>query len=152
MIPQVLTGFFFLAINLVLVARAEPLGVRHGWVQLAPPGAMNLAAYMELDNSSTARVTIARISADCCAMAMLHSTERDGDRVKMLRVEMPQVPVHGRLLLKPGAMHLMLMRPKADLIEGDWVNILLQFTSGENQTIRLQVMREPPLESVTSEQ
>lgn len=152
MIPQILTGFLLLVINLVVDARAEPLDVRYGWVQLAPPGAMNLAAYMELDNPSSARVNIASISADCCAMAMLHSTERDGDRVKMLRVEEPQVPARGRLLLKPGAVHLMLMRPKADLIEGDWVNILLKFTSGETQAIRLQVMREPPLEAITRDQ
>lgn len=123
---------------------AQTLEIKNAWIRLAPPGASNYAAYMQLQNSSQQDVAIVSLSADCCAMAMFHRSARSGDRVSMESMALPNLAAGASLELSPGGMHLMLMHPKKNLFEGERVRIHLEFSSGEAQTIWLPVLRQSP--------
>lgn len=121
----------------VIAAEATGISVHEGYIRLPPPGSP-AAAYFTLKNTGTER---ALVDADCaCAgMTMIHeSIEQDG-MAKMRHVDSASLPSGGELVLKPGGLHVMLMRLKAPLKAGDDIPLTLHFADGDTLTIRLPV-------------
>ncbi|MFZ5842485.1 MAG: copper chaperone PCu(A)C [Pseudomonadota bacterium] len=121
----------------VIAAEATGISVHGGYIRLPPPGSP-AAAYFTLKNTGAER---ALVDADCaCAgMTMIHeSIEQDG-MAKMRHVDSASLPSGGELVLKPGGLHLMLMRLKAPLKAGDDIPLTLHFADGDTLTIRLPV-------------
>lgn len=121
----------------VIAAEATGISVHEGYIRLPPPGSP-AAAYFTLKNTGAER---ALVDADCaCAgMTMIHeSIEQDG-MVKMRHVDSASLPSGGELVLKPGGLHVMLMRLKAPLKTGDDIPLTLHFADGDTLTIRLPV-------------
>lgn len=115
------------------------LKVTDAWVKLAPPSASVNAAYMQLTNDQQHLQTITRISADCCAMTMLHQTRHDQDRVFMDHLARLPIPAQSTAELKPGGLHIMLMKAHTPLLVNDPVVITLGFDDGSEQQIHLVV-------------
>ena len=121
----------------VLAADVTGITVHDGFIRLPPPGSP-AAAYFTLKNSGADR---ALVDADCaCAgMTMIHeSIEQDG-MAKMRHVDSAALPSGGELVLKPGGLHVMLMRLKAPLKAGDDIPLTLHFADGDTLTVRLPV-------------
>lgn len=121
----------------VIAAEATGISVHEGYIRLPPPGSP-AAAYFTLKNTGAER---ALVDADCaCAgMTMIHeSIEQDG-MAKMRHVDSASLPSGGELVLKPGGLHVMLMRLKAPLKAGDDIPLTLHFADGDTLTIRLPV-------------
>ncbi|HEX4910096.1 MAG TPA: copper chaperone PCu(A)C [Permianibacter sp.] len=121
----------------VLAAEATGITVHDGYIRLPPPGSP-AAAYFTLKNSGADR---ALVDADCrCAgMTMIHeSIEQDG-MAKMRHVDSAALPSGGELVLKPGGLHVMLMRLNAPLKAGDSHPLTLRFADGDTLTVRLPV-------------
>ena len=121
----------------VIAAEATGISVHEGYIRLPPPGSP-AAAYFTLKNTGAER---ALVDADCaCAgMTMIHeSIEQDG-MAKMRHVDSASLPNGGELVLKPGGLHVMLMRLKAPLKAGDDIPLTLHFADGDTLTIRLPV-------------
>lgn len=49
------------------------------------------------------------------------------------------IPVNDQVRLAPGGKHLMMISPKKDLVQGDKVDLTLIFSSGESQTVSVEV-------------
>ena len=60
------------------------------------------------------------------------------------------IPAGGRIELKPGDYHLMLMQPSRALQEGDQIPITLEFKNGETQTIGFPVKKQTLSEKIES--
>ena len=121
----------------VIAAEASGITVHDGFIRLPPPGSP-AAAYFTLKNAGAAR---ALVDADCtCAvMTMIHeSIEQDG-MAKMRHVDSAVLPGGGELVLKPGGLHVMMMRLKAPLKAGDDIPLTLHFADGDTLTVRLPV-------------
>lgn len=121
----------------VLAAEATGITVHDGYIRLPPPGSP-AAAYFTLKNSGADR---ALVDADCaCAgMTMIHeSIEQDG-MARMRHVDSAALPSGGELVLKPGGLHVMLMRLNAPLKAGDTLPLTLHFADGDTLTVRLPV-------------
>lgn len=118
-------------------AEAVAVAVRDGYVRLPPPGSP-AAAYFTLVNTGVDRVLV---DADCgCAgMTMIHETVEQDGMARMRHVDAAKLPSGGALTLKPGGMHVMLMRLQAPLKLGDQVSLLLRFADGDTLTMVLPV-------------
>lgn len=131
--------FFMLLI--VLNARAELL-VENAWVKLAPPSIQMSAAYMKLSNQQQNAQVITHVSADCCAMAMLHHTKTQGDKIAMEHLDQLGIPAQSSIHLQPGDLHIMLMKPRYPLALDTPVRITFTFSDGSHQDIDTIVKKE----------
>lgn len=126
------------ALALPCVAQVD---VENAFVQLAPPGATVNSAYMEIHNPQLRAQTIVGVSADCCAMAMLHQTRQYGDKVSMEHLDLLIVPAQASVQLAPGGLHIMLMKPAQNLTTGSKVKLTFSFDDGATQDIDLSVKK-----------
>lgn len=132
-----------LVVTLALPCVAQ-VDVENAWVQLAPPGATVNAAYMEIHNPQLRAQTIVGVSADCCAMAMLHQTRKHDDKMSMEHLDLLVVPAQASVQLAPGGLHIMLMKPEQELAIDSEVKLTFSFSDGTTQDINLGVKKNEP--------
>ena len=114
--------------------------VMHAWSRAVPVAGMNAAGYMTLMNSSVKAITLTAATTDIALKTSLHKTVSDGDMVSMKALPAGiTIPAQGQVELKPGGLHLMLMKIKEPLKEGDKIPVTLIFDSGEQLATFLAV-------------
>ena len=119
-----------------VIAEPEFPEMKNHWLRAAPPGAMMLAAYGELSNSgSDERVLIGAYSPDF-NVAEIHKTIIKNDMAKMVHQPELKIESNQQLLFKPGGLHIMLMQPNKQFVEGDEVKICLIYKDGEGTSVQ----------------
>lgn len=114
------------------------------WIRQAPPGVKVLAAYLSLENLTGAPLSLDSVSSPEFDSVMIHeSVVKDGIE-SMVHVDKLPIPAKGRVELKPGGYHLMLMQPKKTLFAGDTVTLMLTFSDKSELAILAPVRRDPP--------
>lgn len=135
------TVLAFCLLTLVSANAADRFTVEDAWVREAPPGAMALAAYMNIRNTGDSdRKLVSASSADFGAVE-LHRSIVEGGMARMVPQESMPIPAGGELALKPGDYHLMLLRPKSALEEGDQVTLSLSFDDGSSVEVTMPVRK-----------
>ena len=122
------------------IVSAESLMVENAIVPQAPPTAMAHAAYMDLHNQSDQTKALIGVSAPGYAMAHLHLSKEEDGVATMTAVEQIDISPGQSLTLKPGSLHIMLMRPKGTLEKGGSVDLTLEFANGETVPVSASVM------------
>jgi periplasmic copper chaperone A len=105
--------------------------VSQGWVRLPPGSKMPMmAGFGRIANSCATPVTIIGVRSPSFANVELHET-RTVDGVSRMR-HLPQLRLapDGIAVLKPGGMHLMLMKPNATLKPGSRVVVEFELAGG----------------------
>ncbi len=130
---NLLIFFLILSSNLAWTHGKEENGitVTHAWSRAVPVAGMTGAGYMKIENSNNKDIRLIAIEADIAQHTSLHETIRENDMVSMQAVENGiLIPAKSQVELQPGGLHLMLMRLKQPLEEGQQVPIKLIFDSG----------------------
>lgn len=111
---------------------SQPLAIENAWARPGIAG-QNSAIYLVVKNPNPAADHLIGIRGDAAAMLELHRSQMDENGVmKMVQQEKIEVPARGKLELKPGDYHIMLMGLKQDLNFGDTLQVTLIFeTAGE---------------------
>jgi len=111
------------------------------WVREAPPNVKVLGAFMTIENPTEHPRTL--VAAECADFESveLHATIMEGELAKMVQQESLLIPAQGRLELKPGGYHLMLINAKHPLQAGDHVTLTLRFANAEQHTITATVRK-----------
>lgn len=136
---------WFAALLLAAPALAADVRVLDAWVEEGPPTAKMLAAYMTLENLGPAQSLVAASSPQCERIE-IHRTEIVGSSYRMTALKKLDLPAGARVTLKPGALHLMLVRPAKPLRAGDRVPLTLSFGDGARQELTVPVRRDPALQ------
>lgn len=124
-------------------AFAEPLRVEEAWVKEAPPVAKVHAAYMKLTNTTDKAIDIVGVSAAGYRGAMIHRTVLKDGVTGMAHVDTLSIAPQATVVLEPGGMHIMLMKPDRVLKAGDRVAITLEIEGGQSQTVETGVRTAP---------
>lgn len=132
-----------LLLLLPLPALAGELLVKDAWIRAAPPGARMLAGYVTIENSSGAPRTLQGASSDRFGLVEMHRTVHVDGVARMREVESVEIPAGGEAVLEPGGLHLMLMRPVSDVVEGETIVFELRFDQDETQRIDFVVRPRP---------
>ncbi len=122
---KVLLGSLFLA----GLSLAQPkIEVKDAWVREVPPTSKMSAAYMIIENKGKEADRLVDASNNVSEITELHETVEG----RMRRVKAIEIPAGGKVELKPGGLHIMLINLKKPLKEGDTVELTLKFEkSGE---------------------
>lgn len=118
----------------------DMVATMNAWVREALPGAPVNAGYMTLINISDQDLTLESVDAENFGNVEIHNMATVDGMMKMQKVAGLIIPASGKVSLKPGGMHLMLMQPDKEVANGDQVRMKLNFSSGQTQTLTLAVM------------
>lgn len=130
----------FILFNLLLISNSHAgndIKIVNPWIPEAPPGAGVMAGYMEIHNSSTQIIDIVAISSPAFNRVEMHLSKEVDGFAKMLPQKMLSVPAKGKLILKPGSYHLMLIKPKKRLLNGDVTQ--LNFTLSNDSKLGIDI-------------
>ena len=97
------------------------------------------AGYVTLVNRGSERDALVAASADAAARVELHQTRNMSGMMMMEPVEKVDLGPGGRVELKPGSYHLMLIGLRRALTPGQTVTLMLQFERAGRLTTRAEV-------------
>lgn len=106
------------------------------YVRVVPPGQKNTGVFMTLNNISSNDLSLIDAKSDASAIVELHTHIREDGMMKMRRIEKIDIPQKGKTELKPGGLHVMLIDLKQEIVEGEPVEILLEFSNGETKSVK----------------
>ncbi|HEX6218894.1 MAG TPA: copper chaperone PCu(A)C [Sphingomicrobium sp.] len=148
MLLQLATALSLTIASIIAIAAvravAGEIEVREAFSRASIGQATAGVVYLQLVNHASQPDRLLTVSTPVAERTDLHMTERDGDIVRMRRLETLLIPPRETLAFSPGGAHIMLSGLKAPLREGDRIDLILQFErAGE-------VALEVPVRSVTA--
>jgi len=111
------------------------------WLRQAPPSAKYLAAYGELKNTSAFDVAVVAMSSKLFEKVEIHHSRFQNGMMKMTRVEKLTLKPGESVVFKPGARHLMMMKPISPIRAGDIVPLIFTLNTGQDHHFDLPVKR-----------
>jgi copper(I)-binding protein len=100
----------------------------------------NCGVFMVIANGSGEADILVGAEAAVAMSAGLHTVVKDDQgAMKMTPVENIPVPASGSVELKPGSLHIMLMKLNKDLKAGDTFPVTLKYQKAGNMTVQVKV-------------
>ena len=139
-----LRALFVIALTLVSSASgaSDTLIISDAWVRATPPGKMMTAGYASLENVSKEVITITGVSAEAAGHTSLHETRIERDRSTMRPVAQLSIEAGERVSLKPGGLHIMLMKLSEPLTDGQSIDICLELENNDSLCSAFSVARQ----------
>ena len=122
-------------------SHGSSIEVENPYARAVPPTAANSAAFMLLQNNSDQERNLVSASSDVSEITELHNHINDDGVMRMRKVPQITVPAKGSVELKPGSFHVMLIKLKQPLQEGDAVNVTLNFDDGSKQDVSMTAQK-----------
>jgi periplasmic copper chaperone A len=119
--------------------RLDGLTIDHPFARATPPGAKSGGAFLVVDNGGSAPDRLLRATSPAAGAVELHQMAMDNGIMKMRALAAMDVPSGGRLELKPGGFHLMMVDIKQPLKAGDQVPLTLIFEKAGSIDVVLEV-------------
>jgi hypothetical protein len=138
---RLLNRLGLLLMFLPLSVVADELTIDDAWIRAAPPGAHMLAGYASLRNTGSADVRLVSAASDRFGLVEVHRTVEVDGVARMREVDVVEIPAGGEVQLAPGGLHLMLMRPQRDTVEGERIVMRLRFDDGKEREVEFGVRR-----------
>jgi len=120
------------------VASIASIGIEQPWSRAMPPSAHTGAVFVSIYNQGPADQLVAAYSPIAETTELHGHIHRDG-LMKMVEVPDMEVPAGGRLELKPGGYHIMLIGLKQPLVAGEHFPVRLDFASAGSVELQVQV-------------
>jgi copper(I)-binding protein len=113
---------------------ADAIVVKEAWARATPPGASVGAIYVSIENRGDAEDQVISVESSAADSAMLHATvEEEG--ISQMRESEGRIAPSGTLKMEPGGTHIMLMGLSKPLMEGETVDVTLNFDKAGKVTI-----------------
>ena len=120
-------------------APTQAVEVRDAWIPEAPPVAAVLAAYMTLVNHGSGTLRLSAITSPDFATVEIHQTVTEGGMSRMRKLDELVLYAGDAVHLRPGGIHLMLIKPARPLRHGNTVRLRLQLDDGDSLELRVPV-------------
>jgi len=118
--------FQLLLILFVLFPVENKIEIKDSWLR---PSSQNMATalYFTIENKSTTADTLFQVDSDIAVKVEIHETYSQGDMMGMRKVDFIVVDGKSSFDFKPGSYHIMVMKLKKDINEGDEEKFVLHF-------------------------
>jgi copper(I)-binding protein len=118
--------------------------VRDAWVRLPPGNMPMMAGFGRIENRCGMPATVLRASSPSFASVELHETKLVDGVSRMRPVPELRLAPNGAAVLKPGGLHLMLMKPSAPLNPGSRVVLQFELAGGGKVLGQFEVRKAVP--------
>jgi periplasmic copper chaperone A len=132
--------FLFAAVLLLTGAASAQTGalqVKGAWARATPGKSETGAAYLTIESATPDRLT--GISTPVAGEAELHEMTLQGGVMKMRSMAALDLPAGQTVVLKPGAVHIMLVGLKQPLRVGDSFPLTLEFETAGRREVNVTV-------------
>ena len=119
--------------------RLDTLTIDHPFARATPPGAKSGGAFLVVDNAGNTPDRLLRATSAAAGAVELHQMAMDNGIMRMRALAAMDVPPGGRLELKPGGYHLMMVDIKQPFKAGDHVPLTLTFEKAGSIDVVLEV-------------
>ncbi len=134
--------FGLLGCFLSTIILAANISISDVMVREVPAVSANTAGYLTLLNNSKQVITLKSVDSDLAARTEIHGHSMKGGMMKMFKVSGGlELPPGKPVTLEAGGYHIMLMGLKAELKEGDKVELTLHFSDGDAVDITAPVKK-----------
>ncbi len=103
------------------------LVIENAWIRAAPAGAPVAGGYLKITNKGQIADKLVSVSAEFAGMSEIHEMAMEGDVMKMRPIDVLPIGPGETVELKPGGFHLMFMKPKTQVKDGDSHKVTLTF-------------------------
>ena len=117
----------------------KSLNIDHPFARATPPGAKSGGAFFVVANSGATPDKLIGVASPAARSAEMHQMAVDAGVMKMRAVPALDVPSGGKLELKPGGYHVMLLDLKQPLKAGDKVPLTLTFQNAGSIVVSVDV-------------
>lgn len=120
---------------------AEPqIKVDDVWARAVAPGQSMGAAYMTIANDGDAADTLKSIKVSVSPMTEIHQTTTKDGVSSMAPTGPLEIPAHGKVELKPGGTHAMMMGMTVEMKAGDRFFVDLTFEKSGSKSVSGKVV------------
>ncbi len=130
-----------IAILFLLFPSEDNVIIKDAWMR---PSSQNMATalYFTIENEGTTADTLFKVDSDIAGKVEIHETYSQEDMMGMRKVDFVVIDSKTSFEFKPGGYHVMLMKLKKDINDGDKENFTLYFKqAGE---IKITAMASKP--------
>lgn len=131
------------AFSLLSVSAFAAASVDAPWVRPTAPGAKVGGAFMTLVGGKEADRVVSG-SSPVAGVVELHTHIMEGGVAKMRAIPVIEVPAGGKVELKPGGLHIMLINLKAPLKAGEVIPLKLRFEKAGEIEVNVPVTAQAP--------
>ena len=122
---------------------AGELDITHPWARPLPPVATVGVTYFTVTNNGDTDDVLLSVESPVAETVEIHTHIKEGDMMKMRKLEELVVPAQGELTLAPGGHHLMLMNLKQVPVKGDRFPVTLHFKQAGTVEVEVAVDAKP---------
>jgi len=117
------------------------LFIGHPYAPATPGAARTGAAYLSIENRGTAADRLLAAATPAADKTELHTHIMDGNVARMRQVVAIDIAAGGKVELKPGGLHVMLIGLKQPLRDGDKFPLTLTFEKAGAVTVEIAVQQ-----------
>jgi copper(I)-binding protein len=115
------------------------------WARTSPKTATNGAAYMKITAPDADALIGASVDSSVASRAEVHEMIMGSDGAMMMQqTESVSLPAGEAVSLEPGGYHIMFIDLAQPFEKGQKFDVTLQFESGEDMTVEVEVTEEAP--------
>jgi len=115
-----------LAILFILFPSDDNIKIKDAWMRPSSEK-MATALYFVIENKSETADTLFQVDSDLAEKVEIHETYSEGEMMGMRKVDFLVIKGKNFLELKPGSFHVMLMKLKKDINDGDKDDFVFHF-------------------------
>jgi len=119
---------------------ANPIDVRQAWSRATPPAAPVAVGFATISNSGEQADHLLSIEATISESVELHETTVVDGIARMRAVARLEIAGRSTVVLKPSGLHLMFIKPKAPLREGEKFKATLRFDKAGVKEVEFSVL------------
>ena len=127
----------FVLAGIAACAPKEPVGVTNAWIRTPAPGMSVAAGYFDIVNRRDTPIVLVGARCSASSSIELHTTEHDGDLMRMRKLESIEVPAGAKTAFAEGRHHLMLMHFNG--VTTPTVPVTLLFADGSELTVPFEL-------------
>ena len=119
--------------------KAGDITIINPWARATPGKPRNGGAYLTIKGGASGD-ELTGVESDVAKKTQLHGHNNENGVMKMRQVKAITVPAGGMAMLQPGGYHVMLMKLKYALKEGESFPLILHFAKAGKVTVEVRIM------------
>ena len=132
----------FIILLLGVMSFAAPqIKIENAWIRVANKG-MNTALYLDVYNVNSKEDELTDVSSAVANTVQIHETYKQGDNMGMRKVSSVAIKGNGSFHFTPGGFHVMVIKLKENLKEGDKKDFVLTFKHAGKIKVKAVVKKE----------
>ncbi len=113
------------------------LKVFDAWAKTTVPGGSVSAAYMHIKSGKPLKLV--KVTSPLTAIVEMHTMSMKGGVMEMKALDAIEIPANKLVDLKPGGLHIMLVKVNKPINKGDVVPLTLTFETADKKTFSIDV-------------